>query len=172
MLSIKLKIFKWEIIIRDESLGKLHITEFLCNETEEQENTDINGLLGYKYFNIDPTNTGKRVCALAGNHGMIDYIFRGLGHALLRYQGDAVTLLDGVMQSLNNMRYDIWTTGATTIQLDTFDISVNKNFCLMLSVIKEKADDLKNEIREQDKHLYNIVKKYDIQSYQNDSRYN
>lgn len=165
MLSIKFKIFKWELIIRHESLSKLHITEFPCNNIEEQENLEIDGYLGFKYYNIDPANVSKRILALASDHGMIDYIFRGLGYALLRYQGDAVTLLDGVMHSLSEMRHDLWVKGAVTTELDTFDEKVHKNFYLMLSVIKDKADDASNEIKELDKQLYNVVKRYDIKNY-------
>lgn len=171
MLSVKLKFFKWEIIIRDESLGKLHITEFPCNEVEEQGNSEIDGYLGFKYYDIDPTNVSKRICALAGDHGMIDYIFRGLGHALLQYQGDAVTLLDGVMYSLSEMRYDLWEKGAITIELDAFDDRVHKNFCLMLLVLKDKADDASNEIKELDKQLYTVVKRYDIKNYRSGNNY-
>lgn len=164
MLSIKFKFFKWEISIRNENLGKLHITDFHCDE--EYEKYEL------KHHDIDPTNTAKRICALAGDHGMIDYIFRGLGHALLRYQGDAVTLLDGVMRSLSQMRKDLWLKGATTIELDFFDNKVHKNFCLMLSIIKDKADDPNNEIKELDKTLYNTVKQYDIiTNYQNGNVY-
>ena len=152
-------------------MGKLHITDFQHNDVEDEQNPPINGMLGFRYYDIDPVNTSKRVCALAGNHGMIDYIFRGLGQALLRYQGDAVTLLNSVMQSLSQMRHDLWVKNATTLELDIFDNKVHRNFYLMLQVIKDKADDPKNELRKSDKYLYAVVKLYDIQNYQNGNSY-
>ena len=165
MLFIKFKLFKWEIIIRDENLGKLHITQFPCNEIKEADNLEINEPIGYKYFDIDPLNISKRIHALAGDHGMIDYIFRGLGQALLMYHGDAITLLNGVMRSLTQMRNDLRAKNATTTELDTIDEKVHKNFRLMLAEIKAKADDPKNEIKDLDKQLYDVVKQYDIQHY-------
>jgi len=171
VLSAKLKFFKWEIIIRDENLGKLHITDFQHNDVEDDQNPPINGMLGFKYYDIDPLNTSKRVCALAGDHGMIDYIFRGLGQALLMYHDDAITLLNGVMKSLTQMRSDLWVHNATTRELDVFDNKVYKNFCLMLGEIKSKAFDPNNEIKELDKQLYDIVKQYDILNYQIGNKY-
>lgn len=153
---VKFKIFRWEIQVCSSEYRRLHYTEF--PETPEPDSYELN-------FPVE-----KRIRALTKEHGLLDYVFRDLGRAVLTYHRDAIILIDHVMSSITEMRNDIKSSGAAEFQLKEIDERVCKNWYSMLDYIKSRSTDKKNPNRFHDLEMLNDIKSYDIQNYCNQVR--
>lgn len=151
--SYKFRLFGWEFQICSPEYHKFHLTYF--PETPQPESYELE-------FPVE-----KRIEALSKEHGLLDYVFRDLGRAVLTYHKDAIILVNHVMLSVSEMRQDIKSSGAAEFQLKAIDERVFKDWYYMLDYIKSRSTDKKNPNRNLDLEMLNDIKSYDIQNYCN-----
>ncbi len=153
MKQFRIILFGWEIRVCSLNYRKLHFTYF--PETPEPEQYELD-------FSVE-----KRINTLAKEHGLLDYIFRDLGKAVLTYHKDAVILVNHVMTSVSEMRQDIKSSGAAEFQLKAIDERVCRNWGYMLDYINSKSIDKNNPNQKKDLEMLENIKVCDVKNYFN-----
>ncbi len=151
MKQFRIVLFGWEIQVCSPNYRKFHFTYFPETPEPEQRELDL--------------SVEKRINALAKEHGLLDYVFRDLGRAVLTYHKDAVILVDHVMLSITEMRNNIKTSGAAEFQLKAIDERVCQNWGYMLDYIGSKSVDKNNPNQKKDLEMLEDIKSYDVTSF-------
>lgn len=152
MKPIKFFIFGYCVQITKGHPNKLHITNYIKEDIEE---------IPWEYsYPIE-----KRVEAMIGHHGFIEYIFRDFSIALISYRESALILLEDIMKSLIKIRSNLALKGASDEDLLKFDTKVHICFQNTLNTIKERIKDKNSHNIEADKHLLITLESFKIYEY-------
>ena len=114
----------------------------------------------------------KRVNAMIGDHGHIDYMFRDFDNTLLTYRKLAVKSLNCTLDSIVKIRKKLIDKGATTENINMFDTNVKKCFNKSINVVRNRANNPKNQYVEEDSVILCEILRLNIDNYYNDNRWN